>query len=173
MELMPLLTHPAFLALQVAGIPAGYVYGVVMEWVVHNLLYHQLAMRVGAPIDFHLKDHHRATSVGRGVDPSFARRGIRWDARGREVGGLLLLLVLHAPAAVVAPLFYVTLLVHSARCVVSLREPAPLSSPCPAPGRTGSLRRVAAIHTRAHRDPDWCREHLPWHSDRPSSRRAA
>lgn len=92
----------------------------------------------------HLQDHHRSTSVGRGVDPSFARVGIRWDAHGREVGGLLLLLVLHAPAAVVAPLFYLTLVVHAVRYV--------------------------AIHTRAHRDPEWCRTHLPW---RPTARRAA
>lgn len=119
------------------SIALGYVYSTAMEWVVHCGVYHRLGSRLGGSFNFHLKEHHRDTRIHRGLDPAFASQTWSWDAHGREAFGLLLLVGLHAPLAVVAPWFFGTV------CAMAV-----LYHYC---------------HRRSHVDAAWCKERLPWH----------
>ena len=119
------------------SIAIGYAYSTAMEWVVHNLVYHRLGRKLGGRFNFHLKEHHRDTRRHGGVDPALSDQTWAWDAHGREAFGLLLLVVLHAPLAWLAPWVFGT--------IVAM---AVLYHYC---------------HRRSHRDPEWCRTRLPWH----------
>jgi hypothetical protein len=65
--------------------------------------------------------------------------GCAWNGYGREFWGVIGGMVLLAPLALVAPLCWVSASV----CGVHYH----------------------IVHTRSHRDPRWCQDHLRWHWD--------
>ena len=123
------------------GLAFGYVYATALEWVVHNLVYHQLGRKLGGAWNFHLKEHHRDTRRGRGVDPAFAQR--RWllssalTAHSREALGLVVVLLLHTPLLLVAPAVFAAL--------------------------AGMAAYYHYCHWKSHADTEWCKRRLPWH----------
>lgn len=119
------------------GIIAGYVYSTAMEWVVHNWVYHRLGKKLGGMLNFHLKEHHRDTSVHRGIDPAIVEGKLGWNAHGREAIGLTFLVLVHSPIVLVSPAFFATL------CGMAI------------------LYRV--MHVKSHQDPEWCKRYMPWH----------
>lgn len=120
-----------------AHLAAAYVYATAMEWVVHNLVYHQLGRKLGGQANFHFREHHKDTRLNAGLDPAFDKRTWAWDAHGRETFGLLAMVALHLPFLVLAPAFF-----------AGIAAMAVLYHYC---------------HRRSHRDARWCMETLPWH----------
>ena len=73
------------------------------------------------------------------IDPAYERSPFGVHAQGKELLGLVSLCALAIPLFPVAPLFVGTIVYASVN--------------------------YYRVHKRAHRDPVWAREHLPWHYD--------
>lgn len=121
------------------GIPialAVFGYG---EWAAHKYLLHGRERDRSGRFAFHYDDHHQAVRRYGGYDPAY--EGPVWSSRtqAREAIGLALLGLLHAPLLPLAP-FYTSTIWYC-------------------------LARYRRDHRRAHLDPAWARDHLPWHYD--------
>jgi hypothetical protein len=121
------------------GVPVALAYHNAMEWVIHKYVLHGAGKRRASFWSFHFHEHHRACRQSRMEDPDYQRGVFQWDARGKEVAALCAAAALHAPLFPVAPFFVGT-------CWYS-------------------QYRYYKVHKRAHMDPEWAREHLPWHYD--------
>jgi len=121
------------------GVPLGLLYANVGEWVIHKHVLHGPGKRRSSFWSFHFHEHHQASRRNEMVDPDYERRPVGVHAQGKELAGLAGLCLLHAPLFPVAP------------------------------GFTAAVWFSAAwyyrVHKKAHEDPDWAREHLPWHYD--------
>jgi sterol desaturase/sphingolipid hydroxylase (fatty acid hydroxylase superfamily) len=131
--------EPWAIVLGAASALLGRAYAAILEWVVHRYVFHGLGRRKGSRFAFHYVDHHRECRRQDGLDPAFAGRALAWNGYGREVVGLALLAVLHAPLLLVAPGFYL--------------------------GALYGGWAYHRTHKRAHQDPAWCRDHLRHHWD--------
>lgn len=121
------------------GLPIGWAYGHLAEWAIHRYVLHGVGKKRGMPFSFHYHEHHRNTRSNNFRDPIYDRLRLRWDGASKEAVGLGLLALAHLPLAPVAPWF-------TAAAVA------------------GGVQYYR-VHRRAHVDPAWCREHLPWHYD--------
>lgn len=121
------------------GFPLGLLYANAGEWWLHKHVLHGLGKHKGSFWSFHWDEHHRAARQHENLDDSYGRSPWRWNARGKELLGLLGLALAHAPLLPIAPWFTAAVWF--------------------------SLWRYDRVHTRAHLDPPWAREHLPWHMD--------
>src|SRR5690606_14693975 len=88
---------------------------------------------------YHWKRHHRNARRHGNYDPDFDVPIARSQAQRVEVTGLAIFAALHLPLLPIAPFFTGAVLY----------------------GLVNYHRR----HKRAHADPRWAREHLPWHYD--------
>jgi len=123
----------------VIGIPLGLAYANAFEWVVHKYVLHGAGRDPKSYWSFHWLEHHRVVRLNGFEDPSYERSVVGKHAQGKEALGLLLGTAAHLPLAPVAP-FFVGTVVYSA---------------------WNYYRK----HKRSHREPEWAREHLPWHYD--------
>lgn len=121
------------------GIPLALLTANAAEWWIHKHVLHGLGRRPGSFWHFHLDEHHAASLRNEGRDPAYTRSPWHWNAQGKELFGLGLLVVPVLPLAPVAP-FFVGTMVY---CGVDYYRK----------------------HKRAHLDPAWARAHLPWHWD--------
>lgn len=121
------------------GIPLGLLSSNAVEWLIHKHVLHGLGRNPSSFWHFHLNEHHVAVLRTRGRDPAYEQSPFRWNAQGRELFGLVLLAVPVAALLPVAPFFAGTLVY-------------------------GGIKYYCR-HRRAHLDPDWAREKLPWHYD--------
>lgn len=121
------------------GIPIALFTSNAAEWLVHRYVLHGLGRRRGSFWSFHWHEHHRNARRFQMRDPDYERSPLGAHAQGKELLGLLGFAAAVAPLWSVAPWFVVT------------------SWYCTA--------RYYQLHRRAHRDPEWAREHLPWHYD--------
>ncbi|HTE49542.1 MAG TPA: hypothetical protein VK698_01630 [Kofleriaceae bacterium] len=121
------------------GIPIGLVLSNASEWIVHKHVLHGLGRRRGSYWSFHWHEHHRAARKNQHIDDAYRGGGLRWNAQAKETLGLIAASAAVLPFFPVAP-FLVGTLVYSS---------------------INYYRK----HKRAHLDPGWAREHLPWHYD--------
>ena len=121
------------------GIPIGFVAANATEWLVHKYVLHGLGKRKGSFWSFHWHEHHRNSNRNGFRDPAYERSVFGWHGQGKEALALSLGAVAVAPLFPLAPLFTATLWYSS----------------------WNYYRK----HKRAHCDPQWAREHLPWHYD--------
>ncbi len=126
------------LLLHLLSIPVAYAYVVSLEWAIHRYIFHGIGKR-WKPLGFHWHQHHRAALQNQGLDPSYDGSVFAWSAHGREFWAIIVGLVVHLPLLWVAPLGYFTALIAGLN--------------------------YSRMHSKAHRDPEWCRTHLPWHWD--------
>jgi sterol desaturase/sphingolipid hydroxylase (fatty acid hydroxylase superfamily) len=122
------------------GIPIGLAVANASEWFVHKYVLHGLGRRKESFWSFHWHEHHKNARRNAHVDADYrAPLFGTWNGQSKEAVALL------AGAAVLAPL-------------------API-----APWFVGTVAYSAINyyrkHKRAHLDPAWAREHLPWHYD--------
>ena len=121
------------------GIPLGLLYANMGEWIVHKHLLHGAGKKKGNFWNFHWHEHHNKARKNDMLDEAYTRPLRGWNSQTKEAAGLLLAAAVHAPLFPVAPFF------------------------------TGaywySLANYYVKHRRAHLDPQWAREHLPWHYD--------
>lgn len=121
------------------GFPVGMVYANAGEWVIHKYLLHGAGKRRESVWSFHFHEHHRASRRNAMIDADYERPLVGRHAQGKEALGLIGLCAVHAPLFPVAP-FFTSAVWFSA----------------------GMYYRR---HRRAHQEPSWAREHLPWHYD--------
>ncbi len=121
------------------GIALGLLYTNAGEWLLHRYVLHGLGRRPGSFWGYHWRDHHRnARRYGMG-DPDYRRSVFGWHAQGKEALQLALLAAAHLPLFPLAPLFVSTTIY--------------------------SVINYHRVHKRAHLDPHWARQHVPWHVD--------
>lgn len=122
------------------GIPLGLLASNATEWVVHKYVLHGLGRDKRSFWSFHWYEHHRNARRNAHVDPDYRDPLLsRWNGQSKEAFALLGSAVLVAPLLPIAPFFVGTVLY----------------------GAINYYRK----HKRAHLDPEWAREHLPWHYD--------
>lgn len=121
------------------GLPIGLLYANAGEWLIHKYVLHGAGKKKSSFWSFHFHEHHRNARKHAFVDPDYARSLFGWHAQTKETLGVVMLAVVHLPLLPVFPFF------------------------------TGAVVYSAAhyyrVHKRAHQDPEWAKEHLPWHYD--------
>lgn len=127
------------IVLGVVGIPLGLAISNLTEWLAHQHMLHGLGRRRSSFWSFHWHEHHRASRQNGMLDPDYRRFALGWHAQGKEVLALALAAL---PALAVAP-WMPTLSLTLIWCAFDYHRK----------------------HKRAHLDPAWAREHLPWHVD--------
>jgi sterol desaturase/sphingolipid hydroxylase (fatty acid hydroxylase superfamily) len=123
----------------VIGIPLGLLGANAAEWVFHKYVLHGLGRKRKSYWSFHWLEHHRVVRTNEFIDPDYQRSVFGAHAQGKEAAALATAAVLTLPLAPVAPFFTGTVLY--------------------------CMWNYYRKHKRAHLDPDWAREHLPWHYD--------
>jgi sterol desaturase/sphingolipid hydroxylase (fatty acid hydroxylase superfamily) len=121
------------------GIPLGLLYANAGEWLIHKYVLHERGRRKGGFWGFHWLEHHRKVRLHAFEDPDYRRSVIGTHGQGKEALMLGVAAVAHAPLFPVAPFFTATVM--------------------------WSAWDYYRKHKRAHLDPEWAREHLPWHYD--------
>ncbi len=121
------------------GIPAAWAYSHVAEWAIHKYVLHGLGKKRSSYWSFHFHEHHRASRSHRFRDAIYVGHPFRWNGAGKELLGLTALTAAHLPLAPIAPFFVATV--------------------------AASAVSYYRVHKRSHVDPEWAREHLPWHYD--------
>ncbi len=121
------------------GIPAALLYCNAIEWAAHKYLLHGLGQKKVSFWSFHWHEHHRNARRHGHVDETYRRPLLGWHAQSKELLGLAAVGALHAPLWPVAPFFSATMWYCGFRYYTA--------------------------HKRSHTDPEWAREHLPWHYD--------
>ncbi len=125
-------------ALHLLCIPLGIIYSNILEWVLHKYVLHGLGKNKKSRWASHWHGHHRSSRKNNNYDPDYSKGLFDPAARG-EIIGLIVLGIFHLPLILVTPLFYITLIY----CAI----------------------KYYIIHKKAHLDPAWCKQHLPWHYD--------
>ena len=122
------------------GIPLGLAASNATEWLVHKYVLHGLGRDKRSFWSFHWHDHHRDVRRNDHVDPAYQRPLLSgWNGQSKEAVMLVGAALAFAPLFPIAP-FFVGTVAYSA---------------------VNYYRK----HKRAHLDPAWAREHLPWHYD--------
>lgn len=121
------------------GIPLGFLYANATEWLIHKYVLHGLGKNKKSFWSFHWHEHHNKSRRFDMVDDQYATRTWGWNAKTKEMLGLTVGALAHLPLLPVAPFFTLTVWACAAN--------------------------YYRVHRRAHLDPEWAREHLPWHFD--------
>lgn len=121
------------------GIPLGLLYSNFGEWLLHKYVLHGLGKNPKSFWSFHWHEHHQKSRRHEMVDDQYTGPWWAWSAKSKEALGLAAIVVGHLPLLPVAPFFTATVWF--------------------------STVRYYRIHKKAHIDPNWAREHLPWHYD--------
>ena len=121
------------------GIPLGLAYVNISEWLIHKHWLHGRGKNKKSFWSFHWHEHHREARKNEMFDPQYTRTVFSWSPQGKEVlalvGGALAVTALLP----VAPFFTATVWYRTLR--------------------------YYQLHKKAHLEPQWAREHLPWHYD--------
>jgi hypothetical protein len=121
------------------GFPIGLVYANAMEWMIHKRWLHGRGKNKKSFWAFHWHEHHQSVRKNAMLDEQYHQSILGWNAHSKEVLSLLAGAAIHAPLLPVAPFF--TLAVWA------------------------STANYYRVHRKAHLDPKWAEEHLPWHVD--------
>ncbi len=121
------------------GIPLGLLYANAGEWLVHKYILHGLGKNKDSFWAFHWHEHHRESRKHDMFDAQYVRSLFGWSAQSKEALALLLAALAHLPLFPVAPFFTGTVLYR--------------------------MWAYYRIHKRAHLEPGWAKENLPWHYD--------
>jgi sterol desaturase/sphingolipid hydroxylase (fatty acid hydroxylase superfamily) len=121
------------------GIPLGLAYSNAGEWLLHKYMLHGRGKDKRSFWSFHWHEHHREARKNEMYDPQYVRPVLSWSPQGKEVAALLFSAVTHLPLFPIAPFFVGTVL--------------------------WSNWHYYQVHKKAHLDPQWARDNLPWHYD--------
>ncbi len=121
------------------GIPIGFAYTNISEWLIHKYWLHGLGKNKKSFWSFHWHEHHREARKNEMFDPQYVRSVFNWSPQGKEVLGLIAGALAVSPLLPLAPFFTATVWVRT--------------------------WRYYQAHKKAHLDPQWAKEHLPWHYD--------
>lgn len=121
------------------GIPVGLVVANIAEWVFHRHIQHGVGQRLSTFWDFHVQEHHPVVLKNDFADDSYHRSlfQLPLHAQNREALSLAVAAAAVTPLLPIAPFFTLTL--------------------------QYSAFNYYRVHKRAHLDPAWGKQHLPWH----------
>ena len=120
------------------GIPIGLFFSNAAEWAAHKYLLHERGRDKRSQWHRHWV-HHRAVRRNDYYDPMYEEFPIGRHAQGQEIYGLCVASLAIAPLFPIAPFF----------CAASWY----------------SAFNYWSRHRKAHMNPEWGREHMPWHYD--------
>jgi hypothetical protein len=123
----------------VIGIPIGLAFANATEWLVHKYILHGLGRHKKSFWSFHWHTHHKHARQQGHLDPDYHGSLWKWNGQSKEALALTLSGLTYLPLAPVAPFFVGTMIY--------------------------SIVNYYRKHKRAHLDPEWARENLPWHYD--------
>ncbi|MBT8495298.1 MAG: sterol desaturase family protein, partial [Deltaproteobacteria bacterium] len=109
------------------------------EWVMHKYVLHGLGKNKKSFWSFHWHDHHNNARKNGHLDADYNGSVFQWNGQGKEALALTLTGLAWLPVFPVAP-FFVGTIIYSG---------------------INYYRK----HKRAHLDPEWARQNLPWHYD--------
>ena len=123
------------------GIPIGLLYASFGEWFIHKKVLHEWGQDKESFWNFHFDEHHALVRQNDFKDPSYDRDLLNfdWNPQTKEAVGLAILVGAHMPLFPIFPFFTGTILFSGIHYYTT--------------------------HKRAHQDPEWAKEHLPWHYD--------
>lgn len=121
------------------GIPLGLLTANATEWVFHKYVLHGLGRKKGSFWGFHWHEHHAGARKFDFDDPDYHHAFWESSAHRKEAFALMAGAAMGIPLFPIAPFFVGTLWYSSVN--------------------------YYRVHKRSHLDPDWAREHLPWHYD--------
>lgn len=118
----------------------GLLYANAGEWVMHKHILHGLGKNRRSFWAYHCYEHHVIAAKNAMLDPGYRHLTLTaWNAQTKELIVLAGIILLHAPLLIVLPAFtealYVSLIIYYCK------------------------------HRKAHLDPAWAKQHLPWHYD--------
>ena len=82
----------------------GWMYGHIMEYVIHRWVFHTIGKRKGHLLSFHVHDHHKICRRNALFDIAYKK-----IKTSEEFWGLLFLAAIHFPLAFFFPYFYVAI----------------------------------------------------------------
>ncbi len=121
------------------GIPLGLAWASLSEWVVHRYVLHDMGKKKGSFWSFHWHEHHKNSRQRGFKDPAYERSLWEWNSQSKEALALAGSALLYVPLLPIAPFFTATVWY--------------------------SIANYYRVHKKSHLDPEWAREHLPWHYD--------
>lgn len=121
------------------GIPLGLLYANASEWLIHKHLLHERGANKKSFWAFHWHDHHRACRRHDNYDEKYELSAWQESTRAKEVALLVAGGLITTPLLPIAP-FFVGAVWYSAY-------------------------EYYRVHKKSHLDPEWAKEHLPWHYD--------
>lgn len=121
------------------GLPLGLLYANAVEWVVHRYLLHGLGKRKSSIFSFHWHKHHKNSRRHGMYDPDYEKPIYDWRSRGKELGGIGLIALVHVPLWSVAPWFTAAVCYSSANYLYR--------------------------HEKSHIDVEWGKRHMRSHYD--------
>tara|TARA_R110000796_G_scaffold6021_2_gene21976 strand:+ start:131 stop:628 length:498 start_codon:yes stop_codon:yes gene_type:complete len=127
-----------FVILHLLTVPLAVIYTNLLEWGLHKYVLHGLGKHKNSKWASHWHTHHKKSRKNNNFDEDYLKNILNHSSR-QEIIGLMFLSILHVILFFVIPLFYITLLICSARYYY--------------------------LHRKAHLDISWCKEKLPWHYD--------
>jgi hypothetical protein len=121
------------------GIPLGLLAANAFEWFAHNKLLHEYGRNRSGSAHYHW-DHHREVRRNAFSEPQYDHIFGEEYARHRyEIEALVRVSLIVSPLFPIAPFFTATLWY--------------------------SAFNYYHCHRKSHENPEWAREHLPWHVD--------
>jgi hypothetical protein len=122
------------------GFPLALLYANAGEWLIHKHVLHGLGRSRRSFWSFHWHQHHATVRRTGGRDDAYrSPLSATLDAKARELLGIVGAALAHAPLLPIAPFFTL--------------------------GVWYSAANYYYVHRRAHLDPTWAREQVPWHVD--------
>jgi hypothetical protein len=116
----------------------GLIYGNFAEWFLHKHLLHRFGKNKNSMWSFHWKDHHRYARQNEFFDFDYFKP-VSWNTRGKELLGLVGLILLHAPLLLYLPGLAIGAYLHMALYYF--------------------------LHKKSHLEPEWAKKYLRWHWD--------
>jgi len=116
----------------------GILYANLVEWVLHKYLLHGLGKNKNSIWSFHFHDHHKRTTKGKGIDPTYTT-GSFYGFYGRELWSLVLVSLIHIPFFWVDAFFAGTIFIY--------------------------MLLYYYVHVKSHMNVKWAKRWLPWHYD--------
>ena len=121
------------------GIPLGLAYVNISEWLIHKHWLHGRGKNKKSFWSFHWHEHHNKARKTDMYDDQYLSGLFAWNAKTKEIVALVGGAVVHLPLFPIAPFFTL--------------------------GVWASAANYYRVHRKAHLDPEWAKEHLPWHVD--------
>lgn len=121
------------------GIPIALLVSNASEWYLHKRYLHEEGKDKRSPWSFHWHEHHRNARQNGMRDETYERFPLGKHAQGKELMALIAMGLMTLPLAPIAPFYTGTTLFCIAEYYFK--------------------------HKKSHEDPEWAREHLPWHYD--------